>query len=66
VEVIKGGKKIIRKAVVAEVDGQKQPAPSYPKNMIAMVAINTDQPRCGRYHARIEQTSSGAWVCQLV
>lgn len=65
VEIIKSGKTLVRKGVVALVDGQKQPGSGYPQNMIAMVALNTDQPKCGHYHATIEQSSAGAWKCQL-
>lgn len=66
VTVSKAGKTLIRKAVVAQVQGQKQPGSDYPRNMIAMVAVNADQPENGNYHAIINQISTGAWSCQLV
>jgi hypothetical protein len=61
------GKVVVRKAVAADVKGQLKPTGDvYPDNMIAMVAINADQPQTGQYHAIISQISNKAWKCELV
>ncbi len=40
------GKRVIRKALVGEIEGQRQPQdPKYPRNMIGMIAVNADQPQ---------------------
>jgi hypothetical protein len=65
VDVVKLGKHIIRKALVAEVCGQKQPQAPYPTNMIALVALNANQPLKGRYSAEITKSSDCAWRCVL-
>jgi len=62
----KGNRTKIRKAVVASVTGQVQPTgKQYPKNMIAMVAINANQPKAGKYMATIRQYSPKAHLVTL-
>ena len=60
------GKTVIRKALVAQVPGQLQPQnTAYPRDMIAMVAANADQPAIGQYKASIRRISESAWRCEL-
>ncbi len=61
---LQNGKMIVRKAVVAEVEGQIQPV-GMPTNVIGVIAANADQPQVGMYIARIHRISSGAWRCEL-
>jgi hypothetical protein len=58
------GKMIVRKAVVAEVEGQVQPL-DMPSNVIGVIASNADQPQVGSYFARIRKVSNGSWRCEL-
>ena len=61
------GKRVIRKALVGEIEGQRQPQdPQYPANMIGMIAMNADQPQCGQYTISIKQTSQAAWTATLI
>ena len=63
----KNGKHWVRKAICGAVNGQLPPQSSiYPENMIALIAVNADQPEKGMYFARIKKVSSGAWMCVLV
>ena len=60
------GKVFVRKAVVASVIGQLQPQnKQYPKDMIAMVAINANQPVAGKYLAHISRYSERAHLVTL-
>jgi hypothetical protein len=61
------GKRVIRKALVAQVDGQLQPQdPQFPANMIGIIAVNADQPQNGTYTISIKQTSQSAWTATLI
>ena len=57
-------KGVIRKVIVAQVDGQIQPV-DFPENMIAIVAKSSDQPGLGRYFAQIKQETKNSWKCLL-
>jgi len=61
VTVDQRGRSVIRKAVVAEVHGQRQPQAPFPENMIGLIAGNAVQPEPGQYKAHIKQCSAGAW-----
>jgi hypothetical protein len=64
--ILKAGKQYLRKALCAEVYGQKQPQPPYPMNMIGLVAQYAIQPKPGVYKASIKKFSEKAWTCTLV
>lgn len=68
VVTIKGGKKIIRRCVVGDVAGQVAPKDAtMPRNLIAFVAANTDQPECGQYKKIVVQPfGNSSWKAQLV
>jgi hypothetical protein len=65
VTVTKGGKRIVRKAVVGEAPGQLQAAEPYPSNLIGLISLSALKPDCGRYHVRITRQIEGAWVCNF-
>jgi hypothetical protein len=67
VQVDNGKRSLVRKAVVATVDGQVQPKDTrYPTNMIALVAKNANQPEVGHYRARITRYSDSSHRAILV
>ena len=65
VTVDQKGRAVIRKAVVAEVHGQRQPNAPFPEKMIGLIAGNAIQPEPGQYKAHIKQVSAGAWDISL-
>ena len=65
VEVTKKNRKFVRKALVGVVRGQVQPQGDYPENMIAMVALNANQPKVGKYTAAITRYSNKAHMVVL-
>jgi hypothetical protein len=67
VEIIieKAGKRVVRKALCADVMGAKHPKPPYPSDMIALVAQYALQPKVGNYKASIRKFSDAAWSCVL-
>ncbi|MGW8178224.1 MAG: hypothetical protein ACWGQW_05565 [bacterium] len=66
IDETKNGRRTVRKAIVATVAGQLQPRnDKYPKNMIAMVATNANQPEVGTYTATIKRYSKNAFKAVL-
>lgn len=67
VETMKGAKKIIRRAICGQVQGQVAPRdPSYPRDLIAFVAANTDQPEVGIYEVlKIQPFGQASWKGML-
>lgn len=64
-EVPRKGRTVLRKAVIASVNGQLQPTNEYPENMIAMIAVNANQPELGKYKAVIKRYSNRAHLATL-
>jgi hypothetical protein len=65
VDIVTHGLHRLRKALIAQVEGQKQPQPIYPRNMIALVSIDANQPAVGHYTADILKTFAHGWRCVL-
>lgn len=62
VQIRKGDKVCIRKAVCAEISGQLEPKDDqYPSNMIGLVSTQSDQIDCGKYIAAITPKSKSSW-----
>jgi len=62
----KAGKLMVRKAIVAVVEGQLQPSDNrYPENTIALVATNAFQPPAGVYEASITPNSEASHLIVL-
>jgi hypothetical protein len=60
------GKLVVRKALVALVSGQEQPKDTrYPKNTIALVAMNANQPEAGEYYGVIDRNSEASHILVL-
>ncbi len=65
VEVRKDNQVLVRKCLVAEVDGQTQPAMPWPTNLIGVVDEHSNQPECGEYQCRITRNTANSWVLEL-
>jgi hypothetical protein len=66
VTVTKQGKRILRRVLVGDVAGQVAPRDlSLPRNLIAFIAANENQPELGTYRARITPIGSASWACCL-
>ena len=65
--MVKGGKKIIRRALMGNVAGQVAPKDkSFPEDLIAFIAANCDQPAAGEYaKASIRPIGDSSWSCVL-
>jgi hypothetical protein len=66
VTTMKGRKKIIRRVLVGDVAGQVAPRDAeLPRNLLAFVAANCDQPEPGEYKAKIIQIGPASWAATL-
>jgi len=65
VDIVSRGIHRTRKALLAQVVGQRQPQPPYPCNMIALVSVDANQPGIGHYTADIVKTYEHGWRCVL-
>ena len=66
VTVVKQGKRILRRVLVGDVLGQIAPRDlSLPRNLIAFIAANENQPEPGVYRARIAPIGPASWTCCL-
>jgi hypothetical protein len=67
VMMVKGGKKILRRALFGMVEGQVAPNDkSLPVDLIAFIAANCDQPAAGAYSkATIRPIGDSSWSCLL-
>lgn len=65
-ETIKDGRVLIRKVIVAEVPGQRQPKDKrWPFNAIAIVAKNTFQPPVGKFKIRLMRGTENTHLMTL-
>jgi hypothetical protein len=65
VDIVTRGIHRTRKALLAQVIGQRQPQPPYPRNMIALVSVDANQPVVGNYTADIVKAYAHGWRCVL-
>ncbi|HUV93298.1 MAG TPA: hypothetical protein VMX14_00525, partial [Anaerolineae bacterium] len=65
-EQIRQNKRLIRRVLVGNAPGQKDPNAPYPKGMLGMVEVTSVQPELGVYLAEFVRTGHGkAWHCKL-